>query len=378
MKFWNSKNIDAVGALYNIVIGERGNGKTTEILNKIMENYAKRGEMGVIIRKLDTQISGKRAQGMWNNINAMGWVTKLTDGEYDRVIVRAAQCHFARYNEDTDTVVISPDHFCNYLSLNQAEHNKSIAYPNVTVIMYEEFLSRKIRLTDEFDLFLSTVSTVIRHRKDAKVYLMGNTVTSRSVYFENLNIRNILDMEQGSIATHMRTNKKTGEEFPFAAVEYCAPTEGGKESDIYYNFSDKDEKSMITDGSWDHGQYPKPTKYYTSNDVKANIWFTDGGFNINILGKLIKRKGDVYLFISRQDPAWRPSDMRYKLDVTYSLIPSSSNRVYMDPTISYGNRFTALIAVLFREGRVFFDNNYSGEELADYIHKAQSYSILKI
>lgn len=368
IKFWTPKKIDEIGALYNMVIGERGNGKTTAIMYKILENFVKRGEMGVIIRRLETQITGNRAQQLWQAINGLGWVSELTEGEYDRVVVRSSKCYLARYDEEVDRVIPSHEHFCNILALSQAEHNKSISFPDVTTILFDEFLTTNTRLKDEFDMFKSTVSTIVRHRRNAKVYLLGNTVTSRSIYFSEFGVRNVRDMKQGTIGVSTRKDKE-GKDFNFLALEYCAPTEGGKESDVMFLF-ESDKRSMEADGIFMTGSYPRPTHDYKGKDVMATIHFTDEA-EIDLTMRIIRAGRNPFLLVHQNKH--NESDFRH-YDATYSLIPSADRRTYMDPTRSYGNRATAIIALLIDEDRIFFATDEAGQRFTDYVNDAVMYS----
>ena len=60
--------------------------------------------------------------------------------------------------------------FCYAFALSELEHDKSTAYPNVTTVLFDEFLSRKSYLPDEFVLFMNTLSTIIRERDNVKIY----------------------------------------------------------------------------------------------------------------------------------------------------------------------------------------------------------------
>ena len=52
-KFYNLKNILTKDAQYNIIFGERSNGKTYAVEKYAIERYAKTGEQLAIVRRWD-------------------------------------------------------------------------------------------------------------------------------------------------------------------------------------------------------------------------------------------------------------------------------------------------------------------------------------
>ena len=61
-EFYSLDEINKRDADYNIIIGERSNGKTYSCLELILNNYFKKGEQGAIIRRWDLDL--KRGRGM--------------------------------------------------------------------------------------------------------------------------------------------------------------------------------------------------------------------------------------------------------------------------------------------------------------------------
>ena len=58
LKFFTLKNILAKGAKYNVIFGERSNGKTYAVLKYAYEKFLETGEQLAIIRRWDEDFVG--------------------------------------------------------------------------------------------------------------------------------------------------------------------------------------------------------------------------------------------------------------------------------------------------------------------------------
>ena len=67
-KYYNLKNILSKHAIYNIIIGERSNGKTFAILEYGLQRYVKYGEQIGVVRRWQDDFRGKRASVMFNGL----------------------------------------------------------------------------------------------------------------------------------------------------------------------------------------------------------------------------------------------------------------------------------------------------------------------
>ena len=105
IKYYNPKKIDELNAQYNMIIGERSNGKTYSILNKILQLYFSKGEQGAVVRRWQDDFKGKRSLQMFAPLVADNLVYKYSNGQWDRIDYRSGCWYPARYDEQTDTTV---------------------------------------------------------------------------------------------------------------------------------------------------------------------------------------------------------------------------------------------------------------------------------
>ena len=85
IKFYNLDHIKELNCQYNLIIGERSNGKTYAALKEVAENWWRRGEQGGYIRRWKEDYRGKRGSQLFAGHVENGFISELTEGEYDRV-----------------------------------------------------------------------------------------------------------------------------------------------------------------------------------------------------------------------------------------------------------------------------------------------------
>lgn len=273
-KWYDYTEIDKKKAQYNLIVGERSNGKTYGAIKKAFTNYIENGKHTVMIRRFDEQLTPKNIGDMWTSFIQNGEVEKISDGEYNSIIYYRRKWYCAYY-DDNENEYTKKDKtpFMHALSLNTMENTKSgFSDPDVTMIIFDEFLTREYYLKNEFILFQNLLSTVIRSRDDVKIYMLANTVNFSAPYFREMGISNILKQEQGTIDVYSYNDADGKDTGLRVAVEYCASkkktTGKGKKSDVYFAFNNP-QINMIVSGTWEMASYPHPD-WRVSNS--AMIW----------------------------------------------------------------------------------------------------------
>ena len=346
-------------AQYYMIIGIRSNGKTYGVLDLGIKNYCQHNEQMAIIRRWDTDFTGKRGKEMFSNLINNKVILKWSKGKWNTVIYRASQWFLAK--KENDEVVIDDTPFCHGFALNVNEHDKSTSFPKVTTILFDEFLSRKGYLNDEFIEFMNTVSTIIRHRTNVKVFMCGNTVNKYSPYFNEMGLYNIKTQKEGTIDVY-----KYGESGLTVAVEYCAlPKEKIKKektitgSEIYFAFNNP-KLQMITTGAWEIDIYPHLLQKYKPKEVIAKYYIE---FDKDILEcEVVKQNLNIFTFIHRKTSPLKelPTDLIYTQ--RFSDKPNITRRINK-PRTNYERK----IWWLFTNEKVFYQDNEVGEIVRNYI-----------
>ena len=354
MKYYSLNKINKKNATYNVIFGERSNGKTYATLKQVLENYFSDGSQFAYIRRWSVDVQPKRMNNLFNAIIEDGYLEKLSGGKFTAIFYRTGRFYLCTYNDKGKPIYNEEDIIGYAFSLSENEHNKANSYPRVTTIIFDEFLTNKIYLPDEFMLFMNTVSTIVRQRTNVKIYMLGNTVNKFCPYFKEMGLTNILSMKQGSIDIYTYGDSKLK-----VAVEYADSKKKFKKNNFYFAFNNPKLK-MITGGSWELNIYPHaPVKWLPKNIMFT--YFID--FNDSIYQcEIINKDANVFTYIhEKTTPIKNPDkDIIYTLDYNPKI---NYNINILKPLNDYQNKITWF----FTHDRVYYQNNNVGDAINNYL-----------
>lgn len=365
IKFYSLTNILNKKADYNIIFGERSNGKTYATLAYGIKRYVQTGEQMAYIRRWREDLRGKRAENLFSNHVANGYIEEVTKGEFNAVFYIGGKWYLAKYDPEKKKYVPQTTPFCYGFCLSEQEHEKSSSYPNVTTIVFDEFLTRRYYLPDEFMLFMNLLSTIIRQRDNVKVFMLGNTINKFCPYFTEMGLKQVTNMEQGTIDIY-----KFGQHGAVVAVEYCSTIVKQKASNKYFCF-DNQNLEMITGGKWEMAAYPHlPTKY-KPNDVLFVYYIV---FNEYILqGNIIQTGNENFTYIHmKTTPIKDPENA-----LIYSLQMNGKPN-YKRKLISSATYLESQVARYFATDKVFYQNNEVGEIVRNYLMTSAKTNIVSV
>lgn len=359
-KDWYSLDrIKKVEATYNVVFGERSNGKTYSALQEGIKRWVDsdgKDEMG-IIRRWQEDIRGKRASNIFSGINANNEVYKITQGEYEGVTYFSGKFYMCNYDDEGKPIYNDNDILGHTFALTDVEHNKSISFPNITLIVFDEFLTKYTYLQDEFVTFMNTVSTIVRKRTDVKIYMLGNTVNRYAPYFKEMGLTHISEMKQGDIDVY-----KYGDSGLTVAVEYCKTYESDTDDDNNFYFAFNNPKlEMITSGAWELDIYPhNPTKY-KPKEVMLNyfIEFEDNLFHAEV----VATEDQTFTYIHEKTTEIKDPDNDLLFSLDHS-IKHNHNRNILKPK----NNAQQRILWYYKHDLVFYQDNKVGDTINNYIN----------
>lgn len=356
MTYYTPEKINRKNATYNVIFGERSNGKTYALLLQSLKAYVKDRSQMAYVRRWKEDITGRRAQQLYGGINDNQEVSKLTKGEFTGVHYWAGKFYLCTYDESGKVVYGDNDIIGYTFALSDGEHDKSTSFPNIKTIMFDEFLTNRLYLQDEFVLFMNTVSTIVRRREDVKIYMLGNTVNKYCPYFNEMGLDRIPTMKQGSISVYKYGSSKLA-----VAVEYCASTESKKptESNKYFAFNNP-KLEMITGGAWELNIYPHlPYKYKPKNIML--IFFIEFGENVYQC-EVINVNDTAFIYIhDKTTPIRKPdSHIIYSLDYNAKM---NYNRSIYKPTMKIQHK----ILWFFNNDKVFYQDNNVGDAVSNFL-----------
>lgn len=361
-KYYSLKPILEKLAMYNVIIGERSNGKTYSALTYGVEEYHKHGSQMALIRRWQDDFKGKRGASMFDALVNNGEIAKATEGMWTDVYYYAGRWFLCRY-EGTGNKrerVLDSDPFCYAFALSSMEHDKSTSYPRIRTIIFDEFITRTAYLGgmegSEFVIFMNVLSTIIRDRNDVKIFMLGNTVNKTCPYFKEMGLTHVKEQKPGTIEVyHYGDGKLT------VAVEFCKPNEKGKASDDYFSF-DNPRLQMITGkGSvWEISVYPHCPERFKPKDVVFNYFIEFDGDLLQC--DIVALDNKLFTFIHRKTtPLKEPdSDLIYSPD--YDPRPNWKRRLTV-PTSPIEKK----IADFYRRDKVYYQDNEVGEIVRNYL-----------
>lgn len=351
-KFYSLKNILSRNAKYNIIFGERSNGKTYSVKEYALEKYVKNGEQLAIVRRWNDDFTGKRGTQMFDDICENGVVSRLTGGEWTGIYYYGSRWYLCRFEDGKR--VVSEDVFAFGFSITGMTHDKSISFPRITTILFDEFIAKTGYLPDEFVLTMNVFSTIIRNRTNVTIFMLGNTINKYCPYFSEMGLKHIKQMKAGDIDVY-----KYGESGLTVAVEYTNPTKGGKPSDIYFAF-DNPKLSMITGGEWELDIYPHcPVKYLPKEVLFTYFIIFDG----DILQCEIIQHGDLgFTFIHPKTTELKDPDNDLIYSQEISPRPNWKRKITR-PTSPIEEK----IADYYRRDKIFYSDNETGEVVRNYL-----------
>lgn len=357
---------DYPAAYYYMAFGERSNGKTYSALDYAIERYFRYGEQFAYLRRFGEDVKRKNLLNLLSPHVENGRIYQLSGGRFSSVNYTGGRFYAYNYIEDSSKMETDKEPMGYAFDLNAMEHHKSTSYPKVTTIIFDEFLSRQGYLQNEFVLFMNTLSTIIRDRKNVKIFMIGNTVNKYCPYFSEMGLTHIKDQKPGT--TEVYTYADSGLS---VVVEYCDPMSkrGGKSSDVYFAF-DNPQLKMITSGSWEIAVYPHLTKKYRPKDVMLNFFIV---FDDAILhGEIITTEDDYFIFVHPKTTPIKNEDS----DIVYTNRPTGKWN-YKVGIKNQRDELSLFISRMITENRVFYSDNETGEVLRNYIIWSTQYASVK-
>lgn len=362
-KFWDIRPIKKIPAQYRVIFGERSNGKTYGVLKDCLEEFWYHDVQTGYVRRWPDDIKMRKMQQLFEALTKNGEVTKITHGEYNGIRYRHGKFFLIATNGEDCVEYERPFMFT--FSISAMEHDKSIPYPGIKRILFDEFISRQAYIPDEFALFMNLLSSIIRERDDVEIWMLGNTVSKECPYFREMGLRHVYKQEPGTIDTY--SYKKDGHEL-LIAVEYTKNL-AAKASDKYFIF-DNPKMEMITGGAWELAIYPHLFEKYSPQQILL-AFFVEYR-NTILQCEVIEGESDVFIFCHLKTTPLKLRDD----DLIFSPEPKASRNYVIDiskPTIKITQKIYRMIV----NERICFQDNEVGELFNDYLKWCRSHQTIK-
>lgn len=355
MSHYDGTQILQMHAHYNIIFGERSNGKTYFALMQILTWWVKQKEAGAWLRRYQEDFVGKRGAALFKPLVDNGEIRLLTNDEWTTIYYFGSRWYLARYEEGK--IIHEEEPLMYGFAISQMEHDKGNGFPMIKRIVFDEFITRNAYMRDEFILFLNCVSTIVRDRDDVIIFMLGNTVNKYCPYFDEMGLRHIRDMKQGTIDCY--TVKQQNGKTLKIAVEFCKPNTHGKKSDFYFAF-DNPRLEMITKGIWEMEIYPHCPYRYRPKDVQFTYFIE---FDSNLLQcEVVYVDNLCFTYIHRKTTPLKNPDTELIFSTRYDARPNWKRKI-THPTTDIERKLMEFYAT----DKIFYQDNEVGEIVRNYL-----------
>ena len=168
---------------FNFVVGGRGLGKTYGAKKQAIKDYARRGDQFIYLRRYKSELSSRHT-----------FFADLMDDEYIKSLglemrVNGNVAEARKMGDDSKGSWKIMGYF---IALSNALTQKSVAYPRVTKIIFDEFIIQKGALhylPDEVKALQELYSTVDRWKDKTKVFFLANALSIMNPYFVEYDIQ---------------------------------------------------------------------------------------------------------------------------------------------------------------------------------------------
>ena len=174
--YYNLSKVLSYNGVYNFVVGARGYGKTYGFKKHVINRNIKAGEQFIYVRRYKTELVQARNTFFADvSVEFPEWEFRINAGVAQRASVETA--------DEKKREWITMGYF---VALSTAQTMKSVAFPEVRHIIFDEFIIEKGAfhyLPSETDIFNNFYSTVDRSQDKTRVYFLANSVTIMNPYF---------------------------------------------------------------------------------------------------------------------------------------------------------------------------------------------------
>lgn len=180
-KYYNFDKVMSFDGVYNFIVGGRGIGKTYGAIKAAIKRCIKHDEEFIYLRRYKDELATARQNfftEMVHEFPDFEFRIAGNKGDYRPIV------HEGEPKPEWKRLV-------HFVPLSTTQANKSVAYPKVTRIIFDEFIIEKGAvhyIRDETRVFNNFFSTVDRWKDKTKVQFLANSVSITNPYFVDFKI----------------------------------------------------------------------------------------------------------------------------------------------------------------------------------------------
>ena len=349
---YNPLDVLKKGASYSLIIALRNNGKSTAMLILILYAWQYFEYPSCWLRRRKESLTSRHIGTMFDKAFSIVPNKKKYDGYQ---LKNGAFCGYW-IREKSKKEYDKP--FCYTHSLSAQETQKGTKdIPNLLFIVFDEFMSRDVYLNNEFVVFVNALSTVFRECYDASIVMLGNPVSWACPYFDEMGIKKVRDIKQGTIKLYKANNSDTS-----IALEICGENQRNSKTDIinnrFFGFENNQIESIRT-GAWELPFYPHLTKDNRNDiilDRSVYIRYDNELYCIEIR----THDNNLYCYVRPHTSDFDIDDIRVKR----VYVQTQNNGIFHNKErnrLIAGDKIDKIIWGLYKSNKMFYSSNMTGE-----------------
>jgi len=310
--------------IYNFLIGARGLGKTYGIKKWSIKQGIEKGDEFIYLRRYKEELKTAK-QSFFSDV-------EVEFPDYDFRF----QAHYAQYShikkrDDKKREWITIGYF---MALSTAQSQKSVAFPRVKTIIFDEFIIEKGMvhyLPNEAEAFTNFFSTVDRNKDKTRAFFLANSATIDNPYFVKYEIEPNADQEwikkfDGFIVCHFADSAD------FKAGVY--KTKFGK---------------FIAASDPEYAAYAVGNEFRDNNDNLLRLKNAEAGYSYSVE----THAGTFSVWVDWKDREFYIQQRRPKNELIFTLLPE---RMEDGKKLLFKNdKQVQILRAAFKSGRVYFD-----------------------
>ena len=202
IEYLSAKKVKKIKANYILLIGERSNGKSYCVKSICIKSAYENKKLFVYLKRYDLEVKDSLCVAYFADMP----VQELTNGEYTTIDVFRKGIYLANIDPETGKAIRGQKiGLCH--SLSGAEHYKSLQFPDVENIIYEEIISQKGEyLYREADQLQHYISSIFRNTRTGKVYMIGNKLSRMCPYYKDWGLTRVPKQKNDSVDFYTMKN----------------------------------------------------------------------------------------------------------------------------------------------------------------------------
>ena len=326
---------------YIIMYGGRNDGKSYAAKEKALRDYFKDGSMFCYLRRYDADIREVDNVDYWADfMTEPNKISELSGGEYNAIQYEKGKFYLATVTEEK--AIRGPAvGYCHALS--KESRYKSLQFPEVGTVIYEEFCTDGMYLFNEVKHFMMYISTIARDRR-ITVLLIGNTISRQNAFFREWQLTGIAEQTAGSIDIYRFKHDES--EIVIAAYY----TNAQKDNKMFFGSAAK----MITGGDWESHEQPHLNGKESDYTEIYRMTFETDILNRFLMRLMVDKDGTPLWYVTKRTSDIKPHER---------II---SPKLYYTPYYTAG--FTPLTSdekaafIILDQGRIAYGDNLTGTE----------------